>query len=172
MGLAVESALAANERFASEFDRGDLAHRPAQRLAVLTCMDVRLQVHEMLGLKPGEANVLRNAGGIVTEDVVRSLVVAHRRLGVDTVMVINHTECGLCGMDEKALIDEMPAAGGAGPAPKRFLSFDALEDNVRRQVSTLRAHPWLTGLKSVRGFIYQVRTGRLLEVDCAPRANR
>lgn len=170
MGVAVDSVLAANERFAADFDRGDLAHWPAQGLAVLTCMDVRLQVHEMLGLRPGEANILRNAGGIVTEDVVRSLVVAQRRLGVDTVMVINHTECGLCKLDEKELIGEMRATGDSVAAPARFHAFDALEDNVRRQVLTLRTHPCLGGLKTVRGFVYQVRTGRLVEVDCAPQA--
>lgn len=165
-GSAIDQALAANARFAARFDRADLSPLPAQHLAVLACMDVRVQVEEMLGLAPGDAHILRNAGGVVTEGVLRSLVLAHSKMGVQEVMIVNHTQCGVCKLDEAALKRDLQGRADRVPAvPAQFHGFDSLEENVREQVAKVRRHPWLQRLTAVRGFIYDVRTGRLTGVD-------
>lgn len=162
---AIDRALLANERFAETFDRADLSPLPAQHLAVLTCMDVRVQVEEMLGLAPGDAHILRNAGGVVTDGVLRSLVLGHRKMGVREVMIVNHTRCGVCKLDEQAFKRDLRGLSPAVPvAPAHFHGFESLEENVREQVAKIRSHPWLTGLDAVRGFVYDVGTGRLHEV--------
>jgi carbonic anhydrase len=134
-------------------------------MAVVTCMDARLEVHNMLGIQHGDAHVIRNAGGIVTDDAVRSLVISHHLLGTDQILVINHTDCGMLTFGEDQfrarLIRE---TGRAAVSPAHFNAFSNLQENVREQLLRLRSHPWIPETVSARGFIYDVRTGRLSEV--------
>jgi carbonic anhydrase len=123
-------------------------------------------VEPMLGLKKGDAHIIRNAGGIVTEDVIRSLVISHYMLSAQEFMVINHTQCGLMTFtdeDLRARVEE--ATGTASVTPSSFHTFSDLEDNVRHQVQKVKSHPWIPDRIPVRGFIYDVRTGLLAEVD-------
>ena len=132
---------------------------------MVACMDARQAMFPMLGLKPGDALLLRNAGGIVTEDVLRSLIVAHHLLSAREVMIINHTECGLLTFrDEEMRARLQQATGTNATTPKRFYAFSDLEQNVRAQVQKVKSHPWLPTSLLVRGFIYDVKTGKLDEV--------
>ena len=160
-----DDALHANQSYAAQFNMGGLAMPPAKKLAVLTCMDARLDVAQILGLKPGDAHVIRNAGGIATEDAIRSLIISHHLLGTQEFMVINHTDCGMLTFKDHDLIERLKRETGAmGVVPAAFHSFTNLEQNVREQVMKLRAHPWLPKQIPIRGFIYDVKTGRLKEV--------
>jgi len=160
-----DDALHANQSYAAQFNMGGLAMPPAKKLAVLACMDARLDVAQILGLKPGDAHVIRNAGGIATEDAIRSLIISHHLLGTQEFMVINHTDCGMLTFKDHDLIERLKRETGAmGVVPAAFHSFTNLEQNVREQVMKLRAHPWLPKQVPIRGFIYDVKTGRLKEV--------
>jgi len=125
-------------------------------------MDARLDVEEALGLRTGDAHIIRNAGGLATEDVVRSLIVSQQLLGTDEIVVIGHTGCGLLDADEDDLRARVFAQSGR-PAEIAFGSFDDLDASVRRQVETLRGHPWLKRVP-VHGLVFEVETGRLYEV--------
>lgn len=160
-----DDALGANRSYSAQFNLGSLAMPPAKKLAVLACMDARLDVELVLGLKPGEAHIIRNAGGIATEDALRSLIISHHLLGTQEFMVINHTDCGMLTFKDHDLAARLKKQTGVVPvAPAVFHSFTNLEDNVREQVGKLRAHPWIPREIPVRGFIYDVKTGRLSEV--------
>jgi carbonic anhydrase len=157
--------LIANERYVCEFVHGHLPRFPARKLAIVTCMDARMQVYEILGLRPGDANVIRNAGGIVTEDVLRSLIVSHHLLGTREFLIINHTDCGLLIIDEEEFRDMLTAeTGSAEVVPSVFYAFKDIEKNVRRQLLKVRSHPWIPKEIVVRGFVYDVCTGRLTEI--------
>jgi carbonic anhydrase len=161
----IDDALRANQDYAAQFNMGGLAMPPAKRLAVLACMDARLDPAQLLGLKTGDAHVIRNAGGIATEDAIRSLIISHHLLGTQEFMVINHTDCGMLTFKDQELADRLKRETGASAAvPTSFHSFTNLEQNVRDQLKKLRAHPWLPHGVSVRGFIYDVKTGKLNEV--------
>lgn len=162
----IDEALAANAEYAQSFGMGHLPAAPARRLTVLTCMDARISVEQMLGLNVGDAHILRNAGGIVTDDVLRSLIVSHYLLFTQEFMIINHTQCGqLSYRDEELRARVQQLAGTAAVAPSAFHSFTNLAENVRHQVQKVRSHPWIPRSILVRGFIYDVATGRLSEVD-------
>jgi carbonic anhydrase len=163
---ATDDALKANQKYASAFDRADLAVAPAKKLAVLACMDARLTVADVLGLKDGDAHVIRNAGGIATDDALRSLIISHHLLGTREVIVINHTECGMLNLDDRELLNRLEAKTGA-VAPVEFHTFKNLEVNVRQQIARINNHPYLRELP-VRGFIYDVKTGKLHEVESVP----
>jgi carbonic anhydrase len=154
--------LAENDRYAESFDRSALTAAPLRRLAVVACMDARLNVEAALGLRPGEAHVIRNAGGLATEDVIRSLIVSQQLLGTDEVFVIGHTGCGLLGADEDELRDRLTAATGEA-IDIGFGSFDDLEASVESSVERLRTHTWLKR-GPVHGLIFDVATGRLREI--------
>ncbi len=161
----IDEVLAANQQFAHDFAHWGLHHRPSRKLAVVACMDCRINVEAALGLKPGEAHIIRNAGGIVTEDVLRSLICSQYLLGTEEFMVINHTECGMMAFRDEELREELERRTGmATVVPAHFHSFTDLEANLRRQVKKIRSHPWLPSGIAVRGFVYDVRTGRLSEV--------
>ena len=160
---AIEDLIRANRSFTRRFDLQGLPARPARKLAVVTCMDARLPVEQLLGLKPGEAHVIRNAGGIVTEDAIRSLLVSHYQLGTQEFLVINHTDCGMMTFTDEELSARLQRLTGKKTAIP-FHAFRDLEDNVRRQVQKVKAHPWMPENVPVRGFVYDVRTGRLKEV--------
>ncbi len=161
----VDEALRANQTYASQFSAGGLAMPPAKKLAVLACMDARLDVEQILGLKPGDAHVIRNAGGIATEDAIRSLIISHSLLGTQEFMVVNHTDCGMLTFKDHDLLERLKRETGAmAVVPAAFHSFTSLDQNVREQLMKLRAHPWIPKQIPVRGFIYDVKTGKLREV--------
>lgn len=159
----IDELLENNSRFAQAFDAGDLEAPPARKIAVVTCMDARIDVHAILGLGLGDAHVIRNAGGIVTEDVIRSLVLSQHLLGTEEIVVIQHTSCGLHQLPEQQVRAEITRDTGAEP---RFalLGFDDLENSVRISVEKLSSEQLLPH-RSVRGFVYDVQTGRISEVD-------
>ena len=154
--------LADNARYADDFDLAALGSPPSRKLVVLACMDARLTIHAALGLRPGEAHVLRNAGGIVTDDVIRSLVISQHLLGTEEVVVIGHTGCGMLDLPEDDVRRELAAVSGTDVAMD-FRAFSDLEANVREQVRRIHAHPW-TKDAPVHGLVYEVETGRLREV--------
>jgi carbonic anhydrase len=160
-----DDVLKADEAYASNFKLGDLAMPPARKLAILACMDARITVEQVCGLKTGEAHIIRNAGGIATEDALRSLIISHHLLGTQEFIVINHTDCGMLSFKDDALRQQLEAKTGARPTkPEHFHTFGNLEENVRAQVETIKSHPWIPKHISVRGFIYDVKTGQLREV--------
>lgn len=160
----IDEVLAANEVYARTHQFKKLTPRPERKLAVLTCMDTRLS-KQTLGLRTGDAHIIRNAGGIVTEDVLRSLVVSHYLLGTQEFMIINHTDCGLMLTTEQELRTRVQdQAGTAAVAPAFFYAFQNVEENVRHQLEKLDSHPWIPKSVAVRGFVYDVETGKLHEV--------
>jgi carbonic anhydrase len=154
--------LAENARYTESFDRSELTAAPLRRLAILACMDARLDVREALGLRTGDAHIIRNAGGIATDDAIRSLIISQQLLGTDEIVVIGHTGCGLLGVDEAGLRDRLADATGQR-VDVAFGSFDDLEASVRSSVERLRAHPWITPVP-VHGLIFDVSNGRLREL--------
>lgn len=163
----IDEVLAANEVYGRTHELRPLTPRPQRKLAVLTCMDTRLSIRT-LGLKTGDAHIIRNAGGIVTDDSLRSLLVSHYLLGTEEFMVINHTDCGLMHTSEQDLRTRIQnQAGTAAIAPAFFYAFQNIEENVRHQLQKLRTHPWIPERVAVRGFIYDVTTGLLREIKNA-----
>lgn len=157
--------LAENERYTEAFDRSALTATPLTGLAVIACMDARLDIEESLGLRTGDAHIIRNAGGLVTDDVIRSLIVSQELLGTTEIVLIEHTRCGLHGADEAAIQARLAADRGVPPEAAQVVlgSFADLEANLRAQVEILREHP-LLGPGPVHGLIFDVATGRLHEV--------
>lgn len=159
-----DETLQANEKYASGFSEGDLPMPPGRKLSVVACMDARLVIPLMLGIKNGEAHVIRNAGGIVSEDVMRSLLISHHLLDTQEIMIINHTDCGMLTFKDEDLRNKLKKDTGTDAlAPNVFHAFDDLETNVREQMQKIKSHPWIT--IPVRGFIYDVKTGKLNEVS-------
>jgi len=156
--------LDANTRNAESFDLGRLSHVPARKLAVVACMDTRLNVEEMLALRPGEAHIIRNAGGIVTDDVLRSLIISHKLLGTQEFVVINHTQCGMTTFRDEELQARLHEETGADASDVRFHAFSDLEGNLRAQVERIKTSPFLKDVASVHGLVYQVEDGRLRTV--------
>lgn len=155
--------LAANASYAAEFGLGGLPAAAARGLAVLTCMDSRIEPLAMLGLQPGDAKILRNAGARVTDDVLRTLVLASYLLGVDRAMVVAHTKCRMAGGSEESVHDAVAAAGGPDTRSLAFLTTEDQEATVRSDVQRIQSWPYLTGLR-VGGFLYDVDTGRLRQL--------
>ena len=137
---------------------------PAGRVAVLTCMDARIDPAALLGLAPGQAHVLRNAGGVMSEDMIRSLALSQAALGTREIMLIQHTRCGLHAPDEEPLRQAVGEAAGAVP-PFPLLSFPDLDASVRRSMQLLAETPYLVHRDAVRGFVYELESGRLREVE-------
>jgi carbonic anhydrase len=151
--------LAENERYAESFDRSALTAFPLRNLAIVACMDARVDVEAALGLRTGEAHVIRNAGGLATEDVIRSLIVSQQLLGTDEIVVIGHTGCGLLDADEDALRERLTDVTGEA-LDMGFGSFEDLEASILSSVEILRRHPWLKRVP-VHGLAFDVATGRL-----------
>ena len=154
--------LAENERYTESFDRSALTAAPLRGIAIVACMDARLDVEETLGLRTGDAHIIRNAGGLATDDVIRSLIVSQALLGTDEIVVIGHTGCGLLGADEAAIHAKLAGSSGVD-LDMGFGSFDDLEASVRGSVERLRAHPWVRTTR-VHGLVFDVATGRLHEL--------
>jgi carbonic anhydrase len=152
-----------NERFAEVFDRSRLTAAPLSALAIVACMDARIEVEDALGLRVGDAHIIRNAGALATEDVVRSLVVSQQLLGTQEIVVIGHTQCGLHNATEDALRTRVLASTGSA-TDLVFGTFDDLDATLREQADILRTHPALQRVP-VHAFVYEVETGRLRPVD-------
>lgn len=160
----IDEVLQANEIYARTHELRPLTPRPQRKLAILTCMDTRLSIRTM-GLKTGDAHIIRNAGGIVTDDTLRSLVISHYLLGTEEFMIINHTDCGLMHATEEELRARIQnRTGTAAVAPAFFYAFKNIDENVRHQLQKLRTHPWIPKEISIRGFVYDVVTGLLREI--------
>ncbi len=157
MAIQLQDLLAANARYAREFDEGALAMPPAQRLAIVTCMDARLEPLAFLGLRLGDAHVIRNAGGRVSEDALRSLVISERLLGTDAILVIHHTDCGMLTFTDEQLRDRVRDELG--------YEAHAVAASVRDDLATIAASPLIPQAIPVYGLIYDVRTGRLQPVE-------
>jgi carbonic anhydrase len=156
--------LQANQTFAENFDEGDAPMPPARQVAVLTCMDARLHPEKFLGLEIGDAHVIRNAGGRASDDAIRSLTISSHLLGTNEYVVIHHTDCGMLTFSNEDLQKKL-ADLGADASDVDFLPFNDLEDSVRDDVDSIRLSPYIPEGINVRGFVYDVRTGRLNEVD-------
>ena len=162
-----DEILQANERYASAFSKGDLPPPPGRRLAVVTCMDARLDPAKFLGLEEGDAHVIRNAGGLVTDDALRSLVISHWLLGTQEAFVIAHTGCGMLTFTNEDIRRQLADERGADASQVDFLPFGDLEESVRASVRRIRDSPLLPDSYAATGFVYDVRTGRLQEVTGA-----
>jgi carbonic anhydrase len=163
----IDEVLVANEIYSHTHELRRLTPRPERKLAILTCMDTRLSIRT-LGLRTGDAHIIRNAGGIVTDDTLRSLLVSHYLLGTEEIMVINHTDCGLMHTNEQDLRTRIQnLTGTAAVAPSFFYTFQNIEENVRHQLQKLRTHPWIPKTVAVRGFVYDVTSGLLREINNA-----
>jgi carbonic anhydrase len=159
----IEELLVNNGSFAASVPAMHLDVRPTRRLAIVTCMDSRLDVFAALGLGAGEAHVLRNAGGVITDDMIRSLTISQRRLGTRGVMLIQHTNCGMQSITDDGFRAELQDATGVAPA-FAIESFSDIEANVRQSILRVRHSPFLTHTDAVRGFVYDVDTHRLQEI--------
>lgn len=159
---AADPLLAANRDYAAAFRGAGAAAHPVRRVTVVTCMDARINVHAVLGLEPGDAHVLRNAGGVVTDDIIRSLAVSQRGLGTTSVMLVHHSRCGMLSMTED-FCRELEDETGVRPG-WRVQGFTDIDQDVRDSVERVRTSPFLPHRDDVRGFVYDVDTGLLREV--------
>jgi carbonic anhydrase len=157
----VDRMLAANSEWAKRFP-GSKDVRPARKVAVVACMDSRMPLFQMLGLEVGDAHVIRNAGGVITEDVIRSLTVSQHALGTREILLVHHTQCGLMSTDDTSFADQVQQATGRRP-PWAVRAFRDPEDDVRESVRLIEESPYLLS-KEVRGTVYDVATGELREV--------
>ena len=161
---ATDEFLAANRNYAQSFDKGDKALPPAKRVAVVACMDARIETGRLLGLEEGDAHVIRNAGGVVTDDVIRSLAISQRLLGTTEIVLIHHTDCGMLTFSDDAVKADIERDTGVRP-PFALEAFPDLEDDVRQSIRRIEASPFIPHKNSVRGFVYDVKTGQLNEVQ-------
>jgi carbonic anhydrase len=152
-----------NAEFARSFSNGDLPMPPGKHLAVVACMDARLDVYALLGLREGEAHVIRNAGGVVSDDVLRSLVISQRLLGTREVVLVHHTDCGMLTFTDDAVKADIEADVGLRPH-FALEAFSDLERDIRQSIARIKASPFVPNKDAVRGFIYDVRSGALQEV--------
>jgi carbonic anhydrase len=159
-----EELLQNNAAYAQTFEKGDLQLPPARGVAVVACMDARLDVHKILGLKEGDAHVIRNAGGVITDDEIRSLTISQRLLGTREIILIHHTDCGMLTFKDDELKAQIHEDVGLKPHFS-MESFLDLEEDVQQSIARIQASPFIPHKQSVRGFIYEVETGRLREVS-------
>lgn len=152
-----------NETYAQSFKKGSLPMPPSKHVAVLACMDARLDVHKILGLDEGDAHVIRNAGGVATDDAIRSIVISQRLLGTNEIILIHHTDCGMLTFKDDDVKSQIHAEVGIRPA-FALEAFDDVEADVRQSIARIEASPFIPNKKNVRGFVYDVKTGRLKEI--------
>jgi carbonic anhydrase len=149
--------------YAEAFDKSELPKQPSKRVAVLACMDTRLIPSRILGLNEGEAHILRNDGGVVTDDAIRSLAISQNLLGTQEIILLHHTDCGMLGLTDEALADQLEDATGERPDWSAH-GFSDLEQSVRDSLARLRESPFIPSKDSIRGFVFDVKTGELREV--------
>jgi carbonic anhydrase len=160
---ATDDLLQNNDEYARRYP-GAGAARPKKKIAILACMDARLDPARALGLAEGDAHVIRNAGGVVTDDAIRSLAISQHLLGTEEIVVIQHTDCGMTTATEAEIISQLEEHAGERP-PFEAGAFADLEDNLRQSVKELKASPFLLNKTAVRGFVFEVETGRLREIS-------
>jgi carbonic anhydrase len=162
--MSVTDQLLENAKaYAAAFDKGDLPLPPARKVAIVACMDARLNLYALLGLSEGDAHVIRNAGGVITDDQIRSLAVSQRLLGTEEIMLIHHTGCGMLTFSDEVLRDQLRAETGITPPWAAETSGD-LDTDVRHSLARIQASPFIPVKSSVRGFVYDVQDGTLREV--------
>jgi len=159
-----EDLVEANQKFAEKFDKGSLPMPPAKQVVVLTCMDARLHPEKFLGLDIGDAHVIRNAGGRASDDAIRSLTISSHLLGTKEYVVIHHTDCGMLTFSNEDLQEKLAEEHGVDASNIDFLPFDDLEQSVKDDIALIIESPYIPDGIAVRGFVYDVRTGRLDEV--------
>jgi carbonic anhydrase len=163
--MSVTDELLVNaERYASTFDKGALPLPPARQVAVVACMDARLNPYGLLGLAEGDAHVIRNAGGVITADELRSLAISQRLLGTREIILVHHTDCGMLTFTDDQFKSTIEAELGIKPAWSAE-AFTDLDADVRQSIARIKADPFIPRKDSVRGFVYDVATGKLREVD-------
>ena len=160
---STETYVANAERYAASFDKGHLPLPPAKQTAVVACMDARLNPYGVLGLAEGDSHVIRNAGGVVTDDVIRSLTISQRLLGTKEIVLIHHTGCGMLTFHDDDVKAQIEADTGIRPS-FALEAFGDLDADVRQSVARIKASPFIPNKDSIRGFVYEVETGRLREV--------
>ncbi len=158
-----DELLRKNASYARSFDKGSLPLPLAKHLAVLACMDARLDVHKILGLNEGDAHVIRNAGGVATDDAIRSLVISQRLLGTNEIILIHHTDCGMLTFKDDDVKRQIESDTGIRPA-FALEAFPDVEEDVRQSIARIQASPFIPNKSSVRGFVYDVKSGKLEEV--------
>jgi carbonic anhydrase len=151
------------EAYAASFDQGDLPLPPARKVAVLACMDARLNPYGILGLREGDAHIIRNAGGVVTDDEIRSLAISQRLLGTEEIILIHHTDCGMLTFTDDEFKRSVQDDVGIKPQWAAE-AFPDLDEDVRQSIARIQASPFIPRKDSVRGFVYEIETGRLREV--------
>ncbi len=161
---STDNFLANNARYADSFEKGDLPIPPAKRAAVVACMDARIETGRLLGLEEGDAHVIRNAGGVVTDDVLRSLVISQRLLGTEEIILIHHTDCGMVTFRDDDIKDQIESDTGIRPS-FALEAFPDVEEDVRQSIRRIRANPFIPVKDKIRGFVYDVKTGQLNEVE-------
>lgn len=161
---STEQLVRNNAEYARAFDGGDLPMPPSRKVTVVACMDARLDVYRLLGLRLGEAHVIRNAGGVVTEDVIRSLLISQRLLGTEEIVLVHHTDCGMLTFSDEELKDRVAGETGIRP-PFAFETFRDPRADVRQSIARLRASPFLPRKEAIAGFVFDVESGRLEEVE-------
>ena len=159
----IDDLLNNNARYAESFDKGDAPLPPGLQLAVVACMDARLDTHALLGIGVGDAHVIRNAGGVVTDDAIRSLTISQRLLGTTSIMLIHHTDCGMLTFRDDAVKDSIVADTGIRPA-FALEAFGDLDGDIRQSIARIQASPFIPNKDNVRGFVYDCTTGKLNEV--------
>jgi carbonic anhydrase len=159
-----DTLLENNEAYAASFDKGDLPLPPGRKVAVLACMDARLDPARVLGLEEGDAHVIRNAGGVASDDAPRSLAISQHLLGTEEIVLLHHTDCGMLTFTDEDFAQKMEAETGTRPE-WRTLSFTDLDEDVRKTLARIRESPFVPRTDKVRGFVYEVETGRLREVS-------
>jgi carbonic anhydrase len=152
-----------NERYSAGFGKGDLAMPPAKQVAIVACMDARLDPARALGLQEGDAHVIRNAGGVVTDDAIRSLAISQRLLGTKEIILIHHTDCGMLTFSDDEVKAQIEQDTGIRP-PFALESFADVDTDVRQSIARITASPFVPDKSHVRGFVYDVKTGTLREV--------
>src|SRR2546430_3592695 len=158
-----DALLKTNESFAQSFDKGDLPLPPARKIAVVACMDARLNPYPILGLELGDAHVIRNAGGVITDDEIRSLAISQRLLGTEEIILIHHTDCGMLTFNDDDFKRQIQEDTGIKP-PWSAEAFTDLEEDVRQSIQRIESSPFIPNKSSIRGFVYDVKTGELNEV--------
>src|SRR4051812_21123770 len=159
-----DELVANNEAYAAQFDKADLPLPPARKVAVVACMDARLNPHGLLGLQEGDAHVIRNAGGVVTDDEIRSLSISQRLLGTEEIVLIHHTDCGMLTFTDDAFKRSVQDDVGIKPEWAAE-AFDDLDEDVRQSIARIKASPFIPNKDAIRGFVYDVETGKLREVE-------
>ena len=156
---------AANEKYTASFTKGDLPMPPGRKVAAVVCMDARIDPARALGLEEGDSHVIRNAGGLVTDDALRSLIISEQLLGTQEIVVVHHTDCGMLTFTNDVIHSKLKDTFGQDASSIDFLPFGDLEESVRRDIAKIKASPFIPESFPVTGFIYDVKTGKINKVD-------